>query len=441
MSNFSFTSFLEAANGTTSSRGSRYVRPHTQGQRKFYYDLCERKRIKPKDISRYTFEQLNKEIQELREMPDPASEAQINRILELTKELIALGADIKEPTDEFLRTLTGGKNGTASSLIQTLYDMRTKLNAVAPPSDEQLKIMVEWYLCPDIPFESLSTEEVMPLEYGANEPQSMTTTISVNRRVDLGNGLWRYMTPEEFAEELRTKLTKRLASKFIDKYRGVFYEWKQTRITKRQMEYIRKLEERMMNMYKPQKVEWAVVDGEYVQVTKPNSRSQYLADGYEPLPDEALVQMSREDATKFIEQLSWELEELKNGSLSTNFDENVWNDAQDYLERNRQALNTKDAKIKEFNKLNDLIYALEKIMGIDALEIHDIANEMVIEDVANKDNILRIREFFLSSITADRHKEPQKWAKEAFRLYSMCEDCQTAMKILPPVEDFLAGKY
>lgn len=435
MTDYSFTSFL---NGASKTAGSSALRRTTEGQRRFYFDLCQRKRITPKDITKFSFDQLDKEIKELRNAPDPASQSQIDKINELTKELIELGADVNMPSDDFFKTLTGGREGSASALIQTLFNMRTKMNEIAPPSGAQLQIMIDWYLCPDIPFESFSAEEVYPMKEGANVAESQTITLSINRKVNLEGGFWRMMTPTEFAEELRAKLTKRQASKFIDKYRGVFYEWKKTRITENQINYIREIEARLNNMYTPQQVEWAVVNGEMQQITKPNTRTQYLSKAYEPMDINYLAQLSYEEASKLIDQLKGELE-IINNIPTMHGEEQIYSDTQEIFEQNRQASNNKDALIKEFNKLNDLIYAVEAILGYENKEAHDIANEMMVNGTANDEEKETLRAFFLSTVTADKSKNLAEWAKESSRIYMMCEDCQTAMDILPTFEDYMAN--
>lgn len=440
MSNFSFTSFLNNNNGGTNG-SSAYSRPASENQKKFYFDLCERKRIAPKNINGFTFDQLRKEIEELQMRPDPASERQIAKIKELQDEIIKLGGDLKPIGDDVIARLTGGRDGNASALIQKLFDMRTKMNVIAPPTDAQLQIMVEWYLCPDVPFEEFSSEEVFAMEHGANENQSRTITISIKRRVELGGGLWRHMTPNEFAEALKKSMTKKQASKFIDDYRGVFYDWKKTRITQPQINYIRELELRLANVETPRAVEFAIVDGEMQQIT--NNSVDYDGDwnpmAYEPMDELVLMQMSADDATNWINQLKSEVGR-RNAYESMYNEEEVYGTSQQDFEEtqlvrgeNRRVKNAHDAKHDEWRKLNDLIYSLEAIAGYKSDEIHDMVQELVIDEV-DSDKALeykyRMKEFFMSTVTADPTKDRKRWESEMARVFNMCEEVPVALEIL-----------
>lgn len=445
MSNFSFTSFLNNKGSNNSSnnynRGtSAHVRKPSPNQVKFYYDLCERKRVNRKDINQYTFDQLGEEIQALQAMPDPASERQLEKIKELQNEIIANGGDMKPMSDAVLNSLTGGREGSASSLIQTLFDMRAELNINAPVTEAQLKILVEWFLCPDVPFEEFSSEEVYAKKYGANQAESQTVTISIQRRVDLGNGEWRLMLPSEFAEEISSKMTKKQASKFIDDYRGAFYDWRKTRITSQQIKYIRELETRLANVSKPSAHEWVMVDGEYQQVTKDHDlNADWNPTAYTPFDELQLAQMSAETASDWIDQLKSEVarknayQEGYDQHGDYNYAQAQVNDYQDTMEKNRQAKSLADAKVSEFNKLNDLIYAVESILGYNNDEIHDMVQEFIMEDIDSSkmhDYKMRIREFFASTVTANQDTEYAKWASQMARIAGMCEDVPVAMEIL-----------
>jgi len=246
-------------------------------------------------------------------MPDPASPRQLDKIKELETEIISAGGAMKPMTQATLDSLTGGREGTASSLIQMLFDTRNELSETAPITEPQLKIIVEWFLCPDIPFESFSSEEVYDKKELANDNESRTITIEIDRRIALEDNLWRLMTVDEFESEIKSKLTKKRASKFIDAYRGVFYDWKKTRITESQVKYIRELELRLANITTPKAVEWAFVDGEMVEM-KANTvdyNDDWNPMAYQPMDELVLAQLSYEDASKWIDNLKTELHLVK----------------------------------------------------------------------------------------------------------------------------------
>lgn len=448
MANFSFTSFLSSNGGSSATQGNtaRRLSQPSEKQKSFYFDLCDRKKISRKDITQFTFDQLGKEIEQLQKLPDPASERQVAKIRELEKEIIALGGDLNPIGDAVINALSGGREGTASSLIQSLFDMRTALNQVAKPTDPQLGIMVEWYLCPDIPFESFSSEEVYAMKSGANMSESMTVTIEIPRRIDLGDGLWRHMTPDEFASAIKERMTKRQASKFIDDYRAVFYDWKKTRITSQQVNYIRELELRLANISTPKAVEFAVVDGEVQEIR--NTTVDYNAEwnpmAYEPMDELSLAQFSYEQASQWIDQLK---SELTNKPKTLHNEEEVYGQAQQQFEEknlvrgeNNRVRNEHDAKTDEFNKFNDLLFAVEAILGYGDDEVHEYATELMLDANVDSNAILErkqyIKNFFMSTVTIDPNKtgitpaEQKRWESQMARIFNMCDEIPVALEIL-----------
>lgn len=432
--NFSFTSFLNNNGGNNYNRGSNALNLATPSQKRFYMDLCERKRVRPKDIDKMTFDAMSKEIEQLRALPDPASQRQIDKILELQKEIVDLGGELKPITQATLNSLTGGREGTASALIQTLFDMRTNMNDVASPSDAQLQIIVEWFLCPDIPFEQHGVEKKVWLDH----LNSYSTDVDTPEKLEARR--WRYVTPSEFAERIKAKMTRRDASAFIDQHRGTFYEWRKTRTTQQQIRYIRELEERLSDTYVPQQVEYAVVDGEIVQVTKRSSREQYNAPAYTPLEDMQLAQMSYEQASEWIDRLKMELDRKNNYQNEVDSVEDVFGSAQaDFNEKmmvrneNMRVNDQETAKINEFNKMNDLVFAVEAVLGYKSDEIHDMVGELLHEDVSSQtilEHKARLKEFFMSTVTADPEKDYDRFAQEMARIYNMCEEVPVALEIL-----------
>jgi len=433
---FSFTSFLSnnGGNNSGSTRGSAALNRPTPRQQQYYIDLCERKRIKPKDINSFTFDTLRAEIEQMRAMPDPASPRQIEKIRELEKEIIELGGELKPITEKFINSLTGGREGSASSFIQTLFDMRTSMNDVAKPSDAQLQIMVEWFLCPDIPFEQYGVEKRVYLEHLSSYSTDVDTPDKLEQR------LWRYVTPTEFAQRISERITRKDASAFIDRYRGVFYEWRKTRVTQQQVRYIRELEDRLSNTYVPPQVEYAVVDGEVMQVTKPSSRIQYNAQAYTPMEEMQLAQMSYEQGSEWIDRLKNEVDRRNTYQNMHDEVEDVFGSAQQDFEdkmtmrdENRRANDLADAKIDEFNKMKDLVFSVEAVLGYNNDEIHDMIQEMLMEDCESTtliDYKSRIKEFFLSTVTSDQEKDNDRWTQEMARIFNMCEEVPTAMEIL-----------
>lgn len=419
MSNFSFTSFL---NGNVQNNYQRTygntarVSAPTQKQIDYYLDLCQRKKIRPKDINKFTFEALGKEIEQIRQLPDPASERQIEKIKQLWQEINNLGENLKPFSDEFLNSLTGGATGTASQLIETLMKKRMELNEVAPPSDAQLQIIVEWFLCPDIPFENYDIQKKVILDSTYEKDGEVLNH-------------WRYMTPDEFANEVKSKMTKKQASEFIDRYRAMFYDWRKTRITQQQIRYIRELEQRLANIYTPKQVEFAInEDGEVVEIKHGSSRDtrgdlQTVA--YEPLTEMQLAQMSYEEASLFIDQLKSELERKELYRYG-----DIYGDDQQALEDKRSAKDRNDAIIREYTALDDLIYKLEALAGYENLDLHGLIKETLLEgeDHRSEEAKNAIKEFMLQTIDVKRGFS--QVMKDINRLQVMCEESMIATAIL-----------
>lgn len=430
---FSFTNFLNSNSNYSASPSSRSsMRGASDSQKKFYLDLCERKRVRPSDVNAFTFDQISKEIEELQKRPDPASIRQIDKIKELVAELIELGADLKPMSETELAVLTGGRDGTASSLIESLFAMRTQLNEIAPATSAQIQIICEWFLCPAIPFEDFGIEKKVYLD-----KLSAYCSDSDNPEI-LEKRAWRLMTPTEFANQIKSKMTKRVASKFIDDYRAEFYEWRKTRVTKQQVEYIRELEKRLSNTHVPREVEWAIVDGELQQVTRPSTRMDYNPVAYTPLEDMQLAQMSYEQGSEWIDKLKGEVAR-KNSYKSMYNEESVFGENQQNFEDNRKATTQYDAKLKEYNALNDLIFSIEAILGYTNEEAHQIAGVIFKEGTAHKDadsfilsaeDKMFLKEFFMSTVTADPNKDEPRWRSEMARIFNMCEDIPVALEIL-----------
>ena len=148
-------------------------------------------------------------------------------------------------------------------------------------------------------------------------------SVGISRRIELEGeeGLWRKPTPEEFAEQIKSTLTKADASKFIDDYRGVFYEWKKTRIRPEQLRYIMELERRLANQAPTTEINEAyTLTGDVVQINK-NKREYISGTEYVPHTQEQLIHFTVEQASEFIDQLKSELNRREASTLEPEIDE------------------------------------------------------------------------------------------------------------------------
>lgn len=369
---FSFMNFeLPTTNGVTNSGTDR---ASSERQVKYYLDLCIKRNVEPKEASKMSFDEVNALIEEMKNH-NPASEAQRKLVTDKVVSLQTMGVTIQMPD---LDKLTGGREGTASKLIEQLIEMERQQYEVAPPSDNQLLFIVNMYLCPDVGFE----------EHG------------IERRIELEGGEWRKYTPNEFAEQVKAKMTRKTATSFIEKYRGAFHTWKQTRIKLEQQRYIRQLEARMADVSSPTVQEWSVdEEGNLVQISRPLSRNtEHLTSGYKPLDDMELMMFSAEEASKHIDILKSELENkelYKFGEKS---------DGKETFEEIRKPCDMKGQKNAEYKTLQDLMYKLEAVAGYNDEELHEAVTYLLVEDGCEevvKGNKAKIKDFMISLIEED----------------------------------------
>lgn len=351
MTNYSFTSGFES-NGRFESKERNYsqsngssayqprmVDPNENGKMISYYmDLCENKRIRMKDITKMTVRELSNEIEKVRTLPYPASDAQIEKIRSLKKELSEIKGEKRRFKEEFLAKLTGGRDGSASKLINDLQAEIKALEDYAKPTPEQLHTLVSWFYCPDIPFEEYGIRKFIYLDEEVQKETEETRTVgcwTYKAQIKVENNhMQAYSTgetelyeeddvespprpmrlflPDEFAEEVKAKLTKKIANDFIFKYRGTFYEWKQTRITANQMKTIRDIEAELAQFGRPKARESAVdFEGNEFDYSEYRLSDRKVShDAYTPLSEMQLIQLSTKEATEWINRLHWERDNI-----------------------------------------------------------------------------------------------------------------------------------
>lgn len=387
-------------------------RKASTAQINFYADLCIQRSITPKDTSKMSYEDLDMEIKALRNSY-PASESQKIKIIELIKQLQSVGINIKSYDESMLNKLTGGRNGTASTLIESLIKLLSENTDKMKPTNKQLETIVSWFYCPDIPFEDYNVSRKVPVEhlesYSSDLPYEEQTA----------QQLWRKPTPQEFASLIIDKFNKADASQFIDKYRGAFFEWKRSRCTSKQKNFIRELEARFCVTHQLKEITFSIDASGNIQQTVINKpQHEYNPQGYQPLSDEELNMMSVDDASKYIDIINAEFKDKSLYQYNESPDER--------LETTRQAKNKKDAEITEFNNLNDLMYAFEALAGYDDEELHECATELVCNKDITDNNTQKKRSYiydFMMQLLENN-------CIDIAGLTQMCEKSTTAQKIL-----------
>ena len=296
-------------------------------QIKYYLDLCEQKNVTPKDVSNITSREIHKLIDELKSIVT-VSKSQVEMLKRLGEET---NVDI---TNELISKLTGGKEGSASKLIEQLLERKRSMGNELPPTEAQIKFLVDMFLCPDIPFE----------EFG------------IQKKRQIADNTFALMTPSEFAEEVKAKIHMSEASSFIDKHRGTFFTWKSSRATLEQIKYIRSLEERLSTKREAVAIEFAISEtGEVVELPckKPVSENKL----YNHLTDLELAQMGKKSAEEYINILK---ADLNKSELYTGFEAEL-NKSDEAFEELRIKDLSDESTLEDL--LTDSMYKLSAMLG------------------------------------------------------------------------------
>lgn len=361
-------------------------------QQSYYVDLCNKRRVKPKDFTKMTYEEINQEIQMLRDMPPVATQAQLNKITEILTKLHESNPEkYKLPSTEFLASLTMDK---ASKLIQSLIKIEREVSLNEPPTQEQIDSITRMYLCPSVPFEDIGVPSRIVLE--TNEDGSVKH--------------WRRPTVQEIKELIAKNLTRQSAYEFIQKYGNEYYQWKQTRIKDWQIERIRNLEQRMANIYTDKRVEFAFDEnGELIEMeTKERDKSRrWNPQAYEPLDEYQIRMLSFEDAQELIERLQFELSDrsLTRGLIY-----------EDDLNSQVESVRSKESRTlaqeieEKFTEFQNTIFKIEEKAGYRDEAIHDACQELLIYGF-NNENVMKkvklLRDWLMYLIDEDFVTLPQ----------------------------------
>lgn len=374
MSKFSFN--IQPIESPQESTPKSTTKGASAKQVAFYVDLCTQKNVPAQDPSTMSFQEISDEIQRLMkiQMPSPAQ-------MELITTKLSALAELGFTYNGFLGELTGGKEGTASKLIEELIAKERELAEFAPINEKQLETLVSWFMCPDIPFESFGIRKKIGFNLGQ------------------GKDFWRLMTPEEFAEEIASCMKKADASKFIDEHRGIFFNWRKTRAKIEQIKYIKVLQSRFVTV-KSRTFESVVgFDGERFDVTSSKHEmvdtNQYVAMG-----DLELQMLSEEQASQLIDIMKGELEakDLYQGFSKLD-------DESDTFEPLRQKKDDRGNTVDDDDEWTMLqfekdLFKLESIVGYKLDEIRDMLdNSILAEGWSEVKN--QIREVMLMSVEND----------------------------------------
>lgn len=411
---------------------------HSDARLKFYYEVCARKQITPLNVMEIAPVALGKEIERILELPAPASDKQKEMIREIIAELVSIGVEgIKMPSQKFFDSLTGGRDGSASQWIERLQKKRTENFDKLPITEQQLERLVEWYACPDIPFEEFGVSMRIYEEHLQVYSTDLHTPDVLEKR------MWRRATPLEFRDQLTRRLTHSTASRLIDQYSGVFSVWMRDRASDSQKKQIRRLEERLSTVYVPKEVTlYDLEDNGGDNPFGANGSSKKHANwnpiSYVGMDEVQIGLLSRDEANKHINRLRYELQakELYNTSDA----QSLSGDFEDM----RTAKNEASARTKEFTELNNMMYALSDVVG-NHFELSYPTDDGEVTTVASlRQDAMRV--FFnggSEEAKADVRGQIVDFMKDGLvrncitfkQLIEMCDKSNTAMEILDALTD------
>lgn len=368
---------------------------HSARQLEFYYDLCKRKGILPKDVSQLTIRALGDEIESMQVIPDKASPEQLNYLNRILQELCDAGIPgVRIPTPKFWDSLT---KDNFQFFLDKANRIREKHFDKLPANQWQIDRIMSMYLFPDIDWENLSVMREDHVEAyneeGIRESSRhimYTESITISHKEYTGGFIqkpdgtvikaWRFKTKDEFRKELESKLTHAVASRIIDRHYNDYVEWMRDRCSSFQRTRIRQLEQRMANIYVPKSITVFDMDMPFdmpftdeeddnsgldtnvdevditISVTT-KKVDNWCPTAYEPLQDEHLEMMSSEEANAYIQRLQYE---LGNRNLR-----NVGG-GQEMHEAFSTPMRPKtvaELRTREYTGLNNFLYGLSAIVG------------------------------------------------------------------------------
>lgn len=308
-------------------------RPASEGQITAYLNMCEQRELEPGNYEVWNAGQISDEIDRLINM---VTQNQLDLITRKVTELNESGFPINMPnTDE----LTGGREGTASSLINSLIDMQNEHHKTCPPYGDVLRKAVSWFYCPDIEWKD-----------------------GVSKTIRINSELWRKLTPEEFADEIKANYTHDELHGMLREKQNKFFQWRKTLITDKMISHIRTLEDRLSDMTSSKKNEnsWGVdQDGNLIQLNqeKVQNDAGKSMRGYAELDDGDIQTLTKEQGQLYIDILD---DALKNPATASSLPKIV-EDME--FELIRPKVSDTDKEEQMISEVKDFLYSTFAMVG------------------------------------------------------------------------------
>lgn len=347
--------FGGTVNNTQKSTGlssnQQTVRYATESQKTLYLSLCDRKNVQPNpQYETFTIAEMSAEIERINAIKKVvmASDKQKEKIIELVGRLAMPMPNVDKLTIE-----------SASKLIGQLIELDKK-SANARASEQQIKFLHDISICPDVMmWELAEVPEELIFELSAkkklltiafNDKMYESAKQIENEIVELQNRIANYQNELDY-----NKLPKEIVSAFIEKYKNVYYNWKNSRLSPEQASLIKEFQSRL---------------GDVV------------------LTDLELVQFSKKEADEYIKMLQRNIADKEVVFTEKTIDDKVARSTTDIVKANERTQ----------EKLVELIHKLYATIGQDADEL--------VDDTYNDDKVIDLMQFVSQfGVTADDIKE------------------------------------
>lgn len=324
-------------------------------QIKYYNDLCSQKGVEPlAQHNTWSIEKMSEQIGVLKGMQTQG--ALENTFNAPTEKQIKMISDISFRSKINIKTIDPNYESydkkQTSALIEKLFKMEKEISRTREATDNQANKIVRMWLCPDVLFSDCGWKD----SYTLYEGKRMLLTPN----------------PKDIYDFVKANLTVQAAGEFIRTHQVAYANWAKTRVSAEQQAYIRTLEGRMADISSAPKQLQQSSDANGNVITPDNQHvTEKSSVAYNPLSDVQLFQLSKDEASKYIEMLTIDLADKE----MIKFPQEAMNG--DYIESKRINTDT------EYEKIENFVYGCYAQLG---------------EDLIPEDNQLLTTEFTYETI-------------------------------------------
>lgn len=258
-------------------------------QIKYYNDLCTQKGQQPVDVQGKSSQDVSELIGALLGMRNVIQQAMTTKQRETIVGIVERNDGLINLSENHPQWESYDKE-SASKLIGQLFELERSLRDVKPITEAQVSKILRMYLCPDVIFSDIGWQDKYEMYDG-------------RRMVVIPNS-------EDVKAWLLANVKQKVASDFIQKYNSAYLNWSRSRLTKEQEAHIRTLEGRCANILSPGKMVQQSVDssGNVVDIAQQSSK-EWNVQAHQPLTDLQLYMFSKDDASRYIEELNRTLQD------------------------------------------------------------------------------------------------------------------------------------